>query len=73
VSSKGKKLARMIQINDRWCKRCGICIEFCPGKVFAQDSPQFPVVADLQACTVCRLCELRCPDYAISVKGVMGS
>lgn len=70
MSAKGKKKANAIQVNDKWCKRCGICIEFCPGKVFDQDNPRVPMIADLAACTVCRMCEMRCPDYAISVEEV---
>lgn len=73
MSPKGKKKAKAITIDEKWCKRCGICVEFCTGKVFSPDSPQKPVVSDLPACTVCRICEMRCPDYAISVEEVPGS
>lgn len=64
VSDKAFK----ISINDKACKRCGICIAFCPKEVFASEHGK-PVVANLDACIKCKLCELRCPDYAIVVGG----
>jgi len=57
-----------ITINAKACKRCGICIAFCPKKVFTSENG-LPVVANIDACTKCKLCELRCPDYAILVGG----
>ena len=70
MSPKEKKKAKAITIHEKWCKRCGICVEFCPGKVFSLEIGQIPVVAHLDSCTVCRLCEMRCPDYAVSVEEV---
>lgn len=58
----------MISIRKDWCKRCGICIEFCPVKVFAQEADGTPVPQNQDKCTLCRLCELRCPDFAIKVE-----
>jgi 2-oxoglutarate ferredoxin oxidoreductase subunit delta len=68
-----KKKPKAIHIQEKWCKRCGICAEFCPGKVFSFQAGQVPVANQLEDCTVCRLCEMRCPDYAISVEEVSGS
>jgi 2-oxoglutarate ferredoxin oxidoreductase subunit delta len=70
MSPKEKKKAKAITIHEKWCKRCGICVEFCPGKVFSLETGQIPVAAHLDSCTVCRLCEMRCPDYAVSVEEV---
>ena len=50
-----------------WCKKCGICIEFCPRKVYERGEDGYPVVAQPDNCTNCRLCEYRCPDFAITV------
>lgn len=55
-----------IAINRKWCKGCEICVEFCPKKTLAMDGDKAVVVA-LGACSRCMLCELRCPDFAISV------
>lgn len=57
-----------INIDEKACKRCGICIAFCPRKVFLAENGK-PVVANPEVCTRCMLCELRCPDYAIVVGG----
>ncbi|WP_422448733.1 4Fe-4S dicluster domain-containing protein [Thermoanaerobacterium sp. DL9XJH110] len=57
-----------ISINEKVCKRCGICIAFCPKKVFSSESGK-PVVVNSDACIKCMLCELRCPEYAIVVGG----
>jgi 2-oxoglutarate ferredoxin oxidoreductase subunit delta len=56
-----------IRINGNWCKGCAICVEFCPQDVLEMQNG-IAHVRDLQACTACGLCELRCPDFAISVQ-----
>jgi len=58
----------IINVNKDWCKRCGICAGFCPMKVFSQEADGTPVHENQERCTVCRLCELRCPDFAIKVE-----
>ncbi len=68
MSSKSKKKVKEIRIEGKWCKRCGICVEFCPGKVLTLENMEPPAATHLEGCTVCRLCEMRCPDYAISVE-----
>lgn len=57
-----------ININERNCKRCGYCIEFCPGKVYGSAKDGLPLVNNLEGCTSCGLCELRCPDFAITLE-----
>jgi 2-oxoglutarate ferredoxin oxidoreductase subunit delta len=56
-----------IFIYHDWCKSCGICYEFCPTGVFTSDKSGRPVVANPDKCTVCLLCEMLCPDMAITV------
>ncbi len=51
-----------------WCKKCGICVAFCPRQVLERDGKGAPVPKRPQDCIGCRLCELRCPDFAITVK-----
>ena len=63
-----KKALYKITINEKWCKKCGICIAFCPKMVFVADDFGLPVVKDGQNCIKCMLCEIRCPDFAVEVK-----
>ena len=57
-----------ISVDKKLCKQCGICTELCPKKVLKQEFGCPPEVADLDACIGCRLCQLRCPDFAIEVE-----
>ncbi len=66
---KQKKKEYDIRVNLDWCKACGICIAFCPTKVYDTDSHTAkPITARLEDCIGCMLCEIRCPDFAIEVK-----
>ena len=56
-----------ITIYRDWCKRCGLCAAFCPGNVYDRDEQGYPIVARPEDCIKCRLCELRCPDFSITV------
>jgi 2-oxoglutarate ferredoxin oxidoreductase subunit delta len=66
--------AKQIHIDAKLCKGCHICISVCPHDVLkkadAVDDRGYylPVVAHLESCTICRLCEMECPDFAISVE-----
>ncbi len=57
----------VIKINTRLCKGCEICVEFCPKRVLEMDRGK-AVVKNLEACITCMLCEIRCPDFAITVE-----
>jgi len=59
-----------ILLHQQRCKRCGVCVELCPRKVFIIDKEGYPKPANIEQCTYCQLCELWCPDYAIEVRGV---
>ena len=56
-----------IMIIETWCKGCAICAEYCPKHVFIMKD-NLPVIVDLQACNRCMLCEMRCPDFALTVR-----
>lgn len=58
----------MIQIEKKLCKKCNICVELCPQKVFGADEMGQPFVVDSKACTQCLTCELHCPEYAIEIE-----
>ncbi len=56
-----------IDVFKAWCKGCGICVAFCPKEVLAQDEAGQAYPKNLKACIACMQCELRCPDFAITV------
>jgi 2-oxoglutarate ferredoxin oxidoreductase subunit delta len=61
----GKKNKPFIWVNKRWCKRCGMCKEFCPKDVFALDEDGYPYPKNIAHCVGCELCVIQCPDYAV--------
>ena len=63
----------MIVVNEDWCKGCGICIERCPVNALEESDKlnrrgiRPPKLKKENECNYCRLCELICPDFAITV------
>ncbi len=58
-----------IILDSRLCKGCGICAVFCSKGVFTRDDDGKPVISGDMVCIGCKMCELRCPDFAIRVTG----
>ncbi|UCF13511.1 MAG: 4Fe-4S binding protein [Thermoplasmatales archaeon] len=64
-------------INER-CKGCKICVEVCQADVLDIDEKPNtsgynpPCVKTLEDCTICGLCEMLCPDFAIRVSCIEG-
>ncbi|MDD4028258.1 MAG: 4Fe-4S binding protein [Caldisericia bacterium] len=56
-----------VVINELRCKRCSICVQICPKKVFAIDSTGYVFVEDLPSCIGCLSCQEHCPDLAVEV------
>lgn len=54
-------------LNRTRCKGCGLCIAFCPKKVFEADFEGKPVIKAPEACIGCMACDYRCPDFAMTV------
>jgi len=61
---EGKK----IRVFEAWCKKCGICVAFCPTGALTSNKDGLPVLTCPEKCTLCGMGELRCPDFAIAVK-----
>jgi 2-oxoglutarate ferredoxin oxidoreductase subunit delta len=63
----------MIEVKEDWCKGCGICIDRCPVQALEESDKlnkkgvRPPKLKENNSCNNCRLCELICPDLAITV------
>jgi len=67
LNIKKDKKPPKIDIYKAWCKGCGICVAFCPSQVLARDEAGYPYVKSPEKCINCGWCEIRCPDFAITV------
>ena len=63
----------MIEVRQDWCKGCNICIDRCPVDALEESDKlnkrgiRPPKLKEKNECNYCRLCELICPDLAITV------
>ena len=59
----------MIQsIDQEKCAGCGICMVICPVDVFRMDWDNGrAIITYPEDCLTCYLCEMQCPENAISV------
>lgn len=57
-----------ITINYAWCKKCEICISFCPTGVFTADEFGAPIIAHPEKCISCQFCVMSCPEFAVKLK-----
>ncbi len=62
----GQTLQWEISVNSKWCKKCGLCVDYCPRDVL--EISDIPTVKDAALCIGCLQCERHCPDFAITVK-----
>lgn len=63
-----------IEVNEQYCKGCGLCVAFCPQKLIqiadsvSKQGYRPARLNDPQGkCTACAICTLMCPDAAITV------
>jgi 2-oxoglutarate ferredoxin oxidoreductase subunit delta len=66
LGAKPAKAPPEIQIKVSWCKGCGLCVEYCNRGVLEMRDG-LPVVLQAERCTRCLMCEVICPDFAITV------
>lgn len=63
----------MIEVIVDWCKGCEICIKRCPKDALELTNELNkrgvypPKLKEENECNFCRLCELLCPDFALTV------
>jgi len=73
MSAQKKKKVFSVHVDAEVCDGCGICVFYCKPVVFevSQDLSRrgvYPALAARsEACNNCRLCELGCPQLAITV------
>lgn len=56
-----------VQLSDKCCKACGICIALCPKGVYTEDYLGKAVISEMEKCIGCKMCQLHCPDFCIEV------
>jgi 2-oxoglutarate ferredoxin oxidoreductase subunit delta len=62
-----------IEVDEKRCKACELCIVACPHQVIALSKNFSPTgfhpacMVKPEACTGCMLCAFVCPDVAIEV------
>ena len=59
-------MKKVLKCDTKWCKGCGICVEFCPKNVLALEEKV--KIVKPEECIHCGQCEQRCPDYAIWIE-----
>jgi NAD-dependent dihydropyrimidine dehydrogenase PreA subunit len=60
-----------LQLNERRCIGCEMCISVCPHAVF-QMAGRKAVIADRDGCMECGACARNCPTMAMSVHAGVG-
>jgi 2-oxoglutarate ferredoxin oxidoreductase subunit delta len=56
-----------VYIFRAWCKGCEICVALCPKGSLEMGRDKIARLARPETCTSCKLCELWCPDFCITV------
>lgn len=62
-----------IEVNEKYCKGCELCISECPQHVLALDMARLtpkgyrPVTLIGEGCTGCGICVIMCPEAALTV------
>lgn len=60
---------RMTHAHER-CKKCGLCIAFCPCDVLKEDENGYPYAANPQLCVGCTTCAGNCPTRSLTIEAV---
>lgn len=72
-SKKPSDKKNQVSLMRVYCKGCGLCVDICPtGTLQLEDNheSQYGASARIDApeyCIGCKMCEMRCPDFAIFV------
>ena len=60
-----------LQLDEKKCVGCGMCITVCPHAVFTMNE-KHAIIKDPDACMECGACANNCPAEAIAVKTGVG-
>jgi 2-oxoglutarate ferredoxin oxidoreductase subunit delta len=66
ILSEGDYKKIPVFIYHDWCKKCGICVTFCPTGTLARSKDGSPYVKHPEKCIHCEMCDRLCPDFAIT-------
>ena len=66
VKTEGDYNDSPVYIYHDWCKKCGICVAFCPTGALGLRPDGGPYVKAPEKCIHCELCDRMCPDFAIT-------
>ena len=66
VKETGDYKKSPVFIYYEWCKKCGICVAFCPTKCLNKKADGTPIVEFPAKCVHCETCDRLCPDFAIT-------
>lgn len=66
IKSEGDYSKCPVYIYHDWCKKCGICVTFCPTGALGREMDGSPYVKDPEKCVHCETCDRLCPDFAIT-------
>ena len=62
-----------IEVDERYCKGCDLCVNACPPEVLALDMEHLtpkgyhPVRLTGDGCTGCAICAIVCPEAALTI------
>ena len=62
-----------IEVNEKYCKGCELCVANCPQQVLALANDRIttkgyhPASMIAEGCTGCGTCSIMCPEAAITV------
>lgn len=63
-----------IEVDDNYCKGCGLCVDACPQDIIELDQEHINAkgyhparLINQPECTGCTSCAIMCPDMAITV------
>lgn len=67
----------VFQINEEYCKGCGLCVSVCPKKILELSSEKTnskgykPIrMTNVDECIGCLSCAMMCPDVVIQIEKI---